>query len=128
MRREPRDGQWLYTADPMRYPVILGDVVLAGISADGDKDGGDVPEGLVRDVFEEREFIVQVQPDDTESWHDTLARFENVFDAATWCMLLTHTLRPGVLLRMQSRVPLPDEFDISCGPDRSDTCPEYRAR
>lgn len=102
---------WLYTADPTEYPVFLGDVVVTGIG--GSEEAGDVPEGIVRDIFEAREFVVQVQPYGRGAWHDTLARFTNVFDAATWCMLLSRTLRPGALFRLCSRTPQPERFDDS---------------
>ena len=102
---------WLYTADPTEYPIFLGDVVLTGI---GDSEQtGDVPDRIVRDIFEAHEFVVQVQPHGVGAWHDTFARFTNVFDAATWCMLLSHTLRPGALFRLCSRTSGPDYLDDS---------------
>ncbi len=91
---------WLFTADPLEYPVILGDVVLTG---SGDDEGADVPDCIVREIFEAREFVVQVRPYGFDAWHDTYARFDSVFDAATWCMLLSHTLRAGALFRLCSR-------------------------
>lgn len=102
---------WLYTADPTQYPIFLGDVVLTGIG--DDEETGDVPERIIRDIFEPQEFVVQACPHGDNSWHDTYARFESIFDAATWCMLLTHTLRPGALLRLTSRS-APQGFDDSC--------------
>ena len=91
---------WLYTADPTQYPIILGDVVLAGIGTD--EESGDVPERIIRDIFETTEFVVQAKPFGVGPWRDTYARFENVFDAATWCMLLTCCLRPGAHFRLRS--------------------------
>ncbi|GAA4383327.1 DUF3846 domain-containing protein [Agromyces bauzanensis] len=102
---------WLYTADPTEYPIFLGDVVLTGTS--GDEETGDLPERIVQDIFEQREFVVQVQPYGAGPWRDTFARFANVFDAGTWCMLLSYSLRPGALLRLRSRMPAPDSFDES---------------
>jgi len=91
---------WLYTADPTSYPLILGDVVLAGSGVDDDT--GDVPERIVRDIFGTQEFVVQAKPFGVGPWRDTYARFGNVFDAATWCMLLTCSLRPGAHFRLRS--------------------------
>ena len=101
---------WLYSAEPTQYPIFLGDVVLTGT---GDEEDEALLEQIVRDVFEEREFVVQVMPHGRGSWHDSFARFGNVFDAATWCMLLVSTLRPGAGVRLQSRAPAPESFDES---------------
>ena len=101
---------WLYSAEPMEYPVFLGDVVLTGT---GDDEDEALLGQIVRDVFEEREFVVQVMPRGTPEWHDSFARFTDVFDAATWCMLLVSTLRPGAGVRLQSRAPSPEGLDDS---------------
>jgi hypothetical protein len=100
---------WLYSADPMQYPIFLGDVVLT--STDDGEEATAMLERILGDIFEQREFVVQVQPHGRGPWHDSFARFTDVFDAATWCMLLVTTLRPGALLRLESRVPAPDAFD-----------------
>ena len=63
---------WLYSADPMQYPVFLGDVVLTGTGVDEDEA---LLEQIVRDVFEEREFVVQVMPHGRGPWQDSFARF-----------------------------------------------------
>ncbi len=102
---------WLYTADPMEYPIFLGDVVLTGIG-DSEESGG-VSDVIMRDIFEAREFIVQVQLHGVGPWRDTFARFTNVFDAATWCMVFSHTLRPGALFRLCSRTPQSERVDDS---------------
>lgn len=99
---------WLYSADPTQYPIFLGDVVLTGTS---EEESGMAQ--IVRDVFEQREFVVQVMPDGRGLWQDSFARFGNVFEAATWCMLLVSTLRPGAGVRLQSRTPAPETFDES---------------
>lgn len=91
---------WLYTADPTQYPMILGDVVLTGNGSD--EDTGDVPERIVRDIFGTQEFVLQAKPFGVGPWRDTYARFGNVFDAATWCMLFTYCLRPGAHFRLRS--------------------------
>ncbi len=100
---------WLCTARPMDNPVFLGDVVLTGMG--GDEGTAELPEQIVRDIFEQREFVLQVRPHGDADWHNTFARFESVFDAATWSMLFTQSLRPGALLRLRSRASGADEFD-----------------
>lgn len=75
---------WLHTANPMHHPIILGDVVMTGIAEDG--GGTDVPDVLFQDIFEAREFVVQICPPRDNVWYDTFARFADVFDAATWCL------------------------------------------
>jgi len=102
---------WLYSADPTQYPVFLGNAVLTSASDHGDE--GSLMERIIGDVFEQREFVVQVRPFGHTAWRDSLARFENVFDAATWCMLFSHTLRHGALLRLQSRIREPESCDES---------------
>ncbi|WP_198165887.1 DUF3846 domain-containing protein [Agromyces laixinhei] len=96
---------WLYSAEPMHYPIFLGDVVL--VSTDDGEESTALLERIIGDIFEPREFVVQIKPYGRGSWHDSFARFTDVFDAATWCMLFVTTLRPGALLRLQSRVPVP---------------------
>lgn len=103
---------WLYSAEPTQYPIFLGDVVLTGTGAEEDEV---LLEQIVRDVFEQREFVVQVMPHGRGPWQDSFARFTDVFDAATWCMLLVSTLRPGAGVRLQSREP---ERDGSARHDR----------
>jgi hypothetical protein len=103
---------WLYSAEPTQYPIFLGDVVLTGA---GDDEDDALLGQIVRDVFEEREFVVQVMPHGRGPWQDSFARFTDVFDAATWCMLLVSTLRPGAGVRLQSRAP---ERDGSAHHDR----------
>ena len=100
---------WLYSAEPMGYPIFLGDVVLTGT---GDDEDETMFEQIVGDVFEQREFVVQVKPYGRGLWQDSFARFTNVFDAATWCMLLVSTLRPGALVRLQRRVLVQDVDDV----------------
>jgi hypothetical protein len=102
---------WLYTADPTRHPIFLGDVVLT--STDADEQGGDAIERIVQDIFEQREFVIEVLLFGDTSWRDSYARFSNVFDAATWCMILAHTLRPGAQLRLRSQAPSAGEADES---------------
>jgi hypothetical protein len=101
---------WLYSAEPTQYPIFLGDVVLTGT---GDDEDGVLLEQIVRDVFEQREFVVQVKPYGRGPWHDSFARFTDVFDAATWCMLLMSTLRSGAAVRLHSRAPAPESLDES---------------
>lgn len=102
---------WLYSAEPMRYPFFLGDVVLT--SADDSEEGAALLQRIIGDVFEQREFVLQVKRLGHDDWRDSFARFTDIFEAATWSMLLVATLRPGALLRLQSRVPAAASFDDS---------------
>lgn len=109
---------WLYTADPTSYPLILGDVVLTGNG--GDEESGDVPERVVREIFETTAFVVQAKPFGVGPWRDTYAQFGNIFDAATWCMLFTYCLRPGSYFRLRRDMPEPDACDdLRRGGDRA---------
>lgn len=92
--------RWYYSAQPADCPVILGDVVLTRNGHDAGEDGGDVPEAVTRLVFGIRRFVVQGTPHGDGCWHDTYALFDNLFDAALWCMLFTATLRPGPQFRI----------------------------
>ncbi|WP_315070675.1 DUF3846 domain-containing protein [uncultured Microbacterium sp.] len=102
---------WLYTANPTQCPFILGNAVLTG--AGDDELSGDVPEAIVRDIFDDREFVVQTQLRGATSWRDTYARFNSIFDAATWCIVFSHTMGPGGQFRLRSRDTLTDAFDDS---------------
>ncbi|MGO3722283.1 hypothetical protein, partial [Microbacterium gubbeenense] len=106
----PRNSASAHTG--ATHPIFLGDVVLTGTGAEEDEV---LLEQIVRDVFEQREFVVQVMPHGRGPWQDSFARFTDVFDAATWCMLLVSTLRPGAGVRLQSREP---ERDGSARHDR----------
>lgn len=94
---------WLSSVTTRDYPMFLGDVVLTGSGVDEASE--DVPEHIIRDVFESREFVLQLRPDQHHTWHDTYARFGSIFDAGVWCALLSCTVRPSVLLRLRSRLP-----------------------
>jgi hypothetical protein len=91
---------WLHAVDPMRHPLLFGDVVVSGL---GDQDDGDVPEELVRDVFEATTFF-DARRHAGRMWSETRAQFSNVFDAALWCILLSRSTRPGVQIRLRSVV------------------------
>lgn len=92
---------WLYAVDPMQHPLLCGDVVFSGVS---DENDGDVPEQLVRDVFDATKFTLDARSHAGNFWRETKARFDNVFDAALWCMLLTRSVKPGVQLRIRPYV------------------------
>ena len=102
---------WLYSADPLQYPIFLGDVVLT--STDDTEEATALLDRIVGDVFEAREFVLQVKPYGRGPWRDSFARFTDVFEAATWCMLLVSTLRPGVGVRLESRAPATEALDES---------------
>ena len=93
--------RWLYSTDPMQHPLLCGDVVVSGIPGEGD---GDVPEELERDILEATRFFIDARVDAGRLWRETKARFENVFDAAVWCILLSRSARPGVQFRLRPRV------------------------
>lgn len=95
---------WLYAVDPMRHPLLFGDVVISGLE---DQDEGDVPEELVRDVFEATTYFIDARAHAGRMWSETRAQFSNVFDAAVWCMLLSRSTRPGVQIRLRSVVRAP---------------------
>ncbi|MCI9857235.1 DUF3846 domain-containing protein [Microbacterium proteolyticum] len=92
---------WLYSVNPMRHPLLCGDVVFSGVS---DENDGDVPEQLLRDVFDATKFTLDARAHADHFWRETKARFDNVFDAALWCMLLTRSVGRGVQLRVRSHV------------------------
>ncbi|VXB66982.1 DUF3846 domain-containing protein [Frigoribacterium sp. 9N] len=96
--------RWLYSADPMEHPLLCGDIVISGIP---DENEGDVPATLVRDIFEATQFFIDAQWHYTRLWKETRARFDNVFDAAVWCLLLSRSARPGVQFRVRPQVPGP---------------------
>ncbi len=102
---------WLYTADPTRCPLFLGNVVLTGAS--DDEESGDAPEAIVRYIFDEREFVVQTLPRGETAWRGTYARFDSIFNAAIWCMLFSRTMRPAGMFRLRSRDTLANAFDDS---------------
>lgn len=89
---------WLYSAQPLEYPLILGDVVLTG--AGGSADGTDIPERVADHIFARDDFVVQVCLANERIWVDSFARFSSIFDAAIWCLLFEATMRAGALFRV----------------------------
>lgn len=84
---------WYYNIRLESATVVVGDVVVSGmVAADGSVD---VPETVLDGLLNPHEFIVQISPDDDDVWHDTFARFGNIYEAALWCMMFAHTVRPG---------------------------------
>ena len=73
--------------------LVVGDVVVSG--AVTPEESADVPEQVLAGLLSSHEFVVQVSPDDDGVWHDTSARFGNIFEAALWCMLFAHSVCPG---------------------------------
>lgn len=66
--------------------------MLSGNGQHFDVDGGDVPV-LVEQFLGGRSFLVQAtRSGDHQTWHDTMARFDDPFDAAAWCSLLRATM------------------------------------
>ena len=64
---------WLYAVDPMQHPLLCGDVVFSGVS---DENDGDVPEQLVRDVFEATKFTLDARSHAGNFWRETKALFD----------------------------------------------------
>lgn len=89
---------WYFCADASDRRFILGDVVLTG--ANDAEDGADAPEHVVYGLLTPHEFVIQVSPRDNDEWFDTQARFDNIFDAATWCMIVGLSIRPGPAFRI----------------------------
>lgn len=92
---------WIYSVDPMQHPLLCGDVVLSGLP---DENDGDVPESIVRDIFDGSEFTLEVRSYENRPRRETKARFSNIFDAATWCALLSRTSKRGVQFRILGSV------------------------
>lgn len=99
---------WYFSsgAEPRRF--ILGDVVLAGIG-DG-ASGTNVPEYLVHGLFEHHRYVVQAQRGAAEGWVDTYARFDSLFDAALWCLLLSVLAKPATF-RIEVEIPESEPLD-----------------
>lgn len=89
---------WYFCADTSDRRFILGDVVLTG--ADDAQDGADAPEHIVYGLLNPHEFVIQVSPLGNDEWWDTQGRFDNIFDAATWCMIFGLSIRPGPAFRI----------------------------
>ncbi|WP_424447925.1 DUF3846 domain-containing protein [Microbacterium arborescens] len=96
--------RWLYSVEPMQHPLLFGDVVLSGL---GDENEGDVPEAIVRELFDATTYFIDARSHAGRMWSETRAQFSNVFDAAVWCMLISRFTRPGVQIRVRSVVRSP---------------------
>ncbi|SIS17692.1 hypothetical protein [Microbacterium sp. RURRCA19A] len=83
---------WYCSAVPTEYPLILGDVVLSGNGQHFDEDGGDVPVLVERFLGTSSILVQATRRGDQRTWLDTMARFDNVFDAAVWCSLFRATM------------------------------------
>lgn len=82
---------------------ILGDVVLAGQGDSGDE--ADAPESLIHGLFSPHEFVIQISPHRDDVWYDTYARFDSIFAATTWCMVLGLSRYRGPEFRISPEVP-----------------------
>jgi len=92
---------WYCSAVPTEFPLILGDVVLAGNGHQSDEDGGDVPALVEQQIFGSRTFLVQAtRHGDPNTWRDTMAQFDNLFDAAVWCSLFRATMGQASCFRL----------------------------
>lgn len=94
---------WYYSAVPTQFPLILGDIVLAGIGHDADESSGDVPQMVEHQIFGSDRYLVQgTRADERDTWRDTYACFDNLFDAATWCTLFRATMGRASYFRLAS--------------------------
>lgn len=84
---------WYYNTRIETASLVVGDVVVSGTVTP--EESADVPEQILAGLLTPHEFVVQISPDDDGTWHDTSARFDNIFEAAQWCMLFAHAVRPG---------------------------------
>lgn len=84
---------WHYASPGLPLRFVLGDVVLAG-PVDDPVVGMDVPSRVFQTLVDPHHFVIQISPEDREDWRNTHACFDNIFDAAIWCMIIGIT-RPG---------------------------------
>lgn len=94
---------WYYNAGHGLPNFMLGDVVVSGNGSR--RSGGDVPEELVFGLVSPHCFVVQVSPDDDDHWQNTFARFDYIYDATLWCMLLARSFEHGPAFRVQAEAP-----------------------
>ncbi|WP_108249991.1 DUF3846 domain-containing protein [Planctomonas deserti] len=100
---------WYYSAVPTEFPLILGDVALAGSAHDLTGDSGDIPPLVEQQIFGSDLYRVQgTRGCDRHTWLDTYARFDNLFDAATWCTLFRATMGRASQFRLSSEPALFD--------------------
>ncbi|GAB3608357.1 hypothetical protein GCM10027414_04820 [Humibacter ginsengiterrae] len=99
---------WYFSSGAESRRFILGDVVVAGI--DDGLGGADVPDTLVHGLFEQHRFVVQAHRGSSEEWLDTYARFDNLFDASLWCMLISAFARPATF-RIEVEIPEGEPLD-----------------
>lgn len=94
---------WHYSLG-LEFPrLLLGDVVITG--SDDGENGMDAPEHLIHGLLATHHYVVQVSPDDDDNWNDTFARFENIYDAALWCMLFARSFQQGSAFRVLVQTP-----------------------
>lgn len=94
---------WYYSANAEARRFMLGDVVLIGNGRES--DGADAPEQLIHGLFSPHEFVIQVSPRCDDVWYDTYARFDSIFAAATWCMVLGLSTHRGPDFRISPETP-----------------------
>lgn len=92
---------WYYCADTSGRRFIIGDVVLTGAG----ESFVDVPEHFIHGLLAPHDFVIQVSPHGDEEWFDTQGRFNSLFEAATWCMIVGLSVRPGPAFRITPELP-----------------------
>lgn len=95
---------WYYSAQPTQCPLILGDIILTGNGEGLAAEGSDIPEPVVQQLLGPCRYVVQGTPHGNDCWYNTYARFDNLFDAAIWCMLFSATMRPGPQFRVLRQI------------------------
>lgn len=103
---------WFYASPNQRLRPVLGDVVLAG-PVDDPVMSLDMPEPVLSNLVEPHHFVVQASQENRESWSDTHACFDNIFDAAIWCMIIGLTGPRGWDMRINPDDPHGDRCDHS---------------
>lgn len=98
---------WLHTDDPSQNAIVLGDVVLMSTG----EHNGNVPDEVIHQIFDRQEFVIQARLHDEKVWLNTLARFDNVFDAGTWLMLFGTVMRHLGRFRIAYRTIAADSAD-----------------
>ncbi|WP_339619554.1 hypothetical protein [uncultured Salinibacterium sp.] len=103
---------WHYATPGRPLRFVLGDVVLAG-PVDDPVVGMDVPSRVFQTLVDPHHFMIQISRKDEEDWQNTFACFDNVFDAAIWCMIIGLTGPSGWDVRVNPEDPNGDHCDHS---------------
>ncbi len=103
---------WHYSMPGRDLPIVLGDVVLTGPVNDPVL-GMDATPLVEQSLLEPLHFVIQLSAKNEEQWRDSHVCFDNIFDAAIWCMLLGLTQRREWDVRINPDDPHGDRCDHS---------------